>query len=219
MSEKSRNWMFEFYPESAPTNWKEVLQQTMLSICVSPIHDRDLNQTGEPKKAHYHALAIFSGPTTFQNVKKSITEKLNAPIPIIPLSLKGAYEYFTHKNNPEKFQYDKKDIIHFNMTQSMIDNILIDSDEQKYINIKKIVSIIEEANIVNYMQLVKFMIDNDEELYRTTVSNTILFRAVVEGQRYKKRDLEEANKEWKTLNELKEEIEKAKEELEKIKKE
>ncbi len=218
MSEKSRYWMFEFYPESAPTNWKEVLQQTMLPICVSPIHDRDLNQTGEPKKAHYHALAIFSGPTTFQNVKKSITEKLNAPIPIIPLSLKGAYEYFTHKNNPEKFQYDKKDIIYFNMTQSMIDNILIDSDEQKYINIKKIVSIIEEANIVNYMQLVKFMIDNDEELYRTTVSNTILFRAVVEGQRYKKRDLEEANKEWKTLNELKEEIEKAKEELEKIKK-
>ena len=49
---KKRNWAFVLYPESAPEDWRERLQQTGLQCCVSPLHDKDVNDTGGPKKAH-----------------------------------------------------------------------------------------------------------------------------------------------------------------------
>ena len=41
---KKRYWAFVLYPESAPKNWKEILQQTGLSCCVSPLHDKDIDE-------------------------------------------------------------------------------------------------------------------------------------------------------------------------------
>ena len=51
---KKRNWAFVVYPESAPEDWIEQLQKTGLQCAVSPLHDKDTDPTGEPKKAHYH---------------------------------------------------------------------------------------------------------------------------------------------------------------------
>ena len=42
--------------------------------------------------------------------KKSLTERLNAPKPIPLEQVRGYYRYLTHKDNPEKAQYDEKDI-------------------------------------------------------------------------------------------------------------
>lgn len=84
---KKRYWAFVLYPESAPEDWKEILQMTGLSCCVSPLHDKDINPTGEPKKAHYHVILCYSGPTTLKCVK-AITDQLNQPRPIaLELSL------------------------------------------------------------------------------------------------------------------------------------
>lgn len=77
---KKRNWVFLVYPDSAPSDWVSVLQSTGLSCAISPLHDRDVNPTGEPKKPHYHVIACYSGPTSY-NVVKSLTDGLNAPIP------------------------------------------------------------------------------------------------------------------------------------------
>lgn len=77
---KKRYWAFVLYPESAPENWKEILQQTGLSCCVSPLHDKDINPTGEPKKAHYHIILCYSGPTTDTH---GLTAIITAPLSLI----------------------------------------------------------------------------------------------------------------------------------------
>ena len=79
--------------------------------CVSGIctHDKDLNATGEPKKAHWHVIVTYEGPTA-QSVVERLTERLNAPKPIPLEQVRGYYRYLTHKDNPEKAQYDEKDI-------------------------------------------------------------------------------------------------------------
>ena len=110
---KKRYWAFVLYPESAPENWQDILQQTGLSCCVSPLHDKDTNPTGEPKKAHYHIILCYSGPTTEKCVK-SITDRLNQPKPIALEQVRGYFRYLTHKDNPEKYQYDEKDIVTIN---------------------------------------------------------------------------------------------------------
>ena len=36
---KKRNWAFVAYPESMPTNWLEILQETGAPIAISPLHE------------------------------------------------------------------------------------------------------------------------------------------------------------------------------------
>jgi len=106
---KKRYWCAVVYPESLPDDWQQILIESGLSCAISPLHDKDIDPTGEPKKPHYHVILCYSGPTTF-NVVKALTERLNAPHPQPLDSVKGYYRYLTHKDNPEKAQYDESKI-------------------------------------------------------------------------------------------------------------
>ena len=47
---RARAWTFIVYPESAPENWRDVLDGFHLQWACSPIHDRDVNATGNRKR-------------------------------------------------------------------------------------------------------------------------------------------------------------------------
>ncbi|MED9896568.1 MAG: Rep family protein, partial [Collinsella sp.] len=32
-------WLFEFYPDSAPENWREIINSWLVDCLVSPLHD------------------------------------------------------------------------------------------------------------------------------------------------------------------------------------
>lgn len=188
---KKRYWAFVLYPESAPENWKEILQQTGLSICVSPLHDKDINPTGEPKKAHYHIILCYSGPTTFKCVK-SITDSLNQPIPIALEQVRGYFRYLTHKDNPEKYQYNEKDITTINdfdidnyndLSVSQIKTIMVD-----------IQKIIRDHDILEYCDLLDFLLDSELFSYLDVAQNhTILFNTYITSLRNKKKNIEKNN--------------------------
>ena len=110
---KKRNWWFILYPESAPADWKDKLSQTGLQCAVSPLHDKDLDPTGEAKKPHYHIILCYSGPTSY-NVVSELTASLNCPIPQAVEQVRGCYRYFTHMDNPDKYQYPSIDIFTIN---------------------------------------------------------------------------------------------------------
>ena len=107
---KARYWWFVLYPESAREDWREWLQSIGLPFAVSPLHDKDVNPDGTEKKPHHHIIIAFNGPTTYQNVNKNICEVLGQPHPQYLFAVKGAYRYLTHADNPEKYQYDPKEI-------------------------------------------------------------------------------------------------------------
>lgn len=182
---KKRYWAFVLYPESAPENWREILQQTGLSICVSPLHDKDINPTGEQKKEHYHIILCYSGPTTFKCVK-GITDSLNQPIPIPLEQVRGYFRYLTHKDNPEKYQYNEKDITTINdfdidnyneLSVSQINSIKIELQK-----------IIRDNEIFEYCDLLDFLLDNDLLSYLDVAQNhTILFNTYITSLRNKKK--------------------------------
>lgn len=184
---KKRYWAFVLYPESAPENWREMLQQTGLSICISPLHDKDVNPTGEKKKAHYHIILCYSGPTTFKCVK-AITDSLNQPIPIPLEQVRGYFRYLTHKDNPEKYQYNDKEITTINdfdidnyndLSVSQIKTIMID-----------IQKIIRDNNIYEYCDLLDYLLDNDLLSYLDVAQNkTILFNTYITSLRNKHKKL------------------------------
>ncbi|MGQ7458465.1 Rep family protein, partial [Streptococcus suis] len=54
--QKGRDWTFIVYPESAPSNWREILDETHMRWVEFPLHDKDVNADGEIKKPHWHIL-------------------------------------------------------------------------------------------------------------------------------------------------------------------
>ena len=183
---KKRNWAFVLYPESAPANWLELLQQTGLQCAISPLHDKDLNPDGEPKKAHYHIILLYSGPTSF-NVVRSLTSSLNQPIPQPLEQVRGYYRYFTHKDNPEKAQYSESDIQTVNgfnisdfveLTRSEVNAIIL-----------KLQQIIREGDITEYCDLLDLLSDSQMNTeFEVASTHTILFDRYITSRRHKKKE-------------------------------
>jgi len=102
------------YPESVAEDWLEQLKLSGLKCAISPLHDKDEHSdpaVEDGKKAHWHVIVSWTGPTTYA-VAKTFTEKLKATIPVKLESVKGYYRYFTHMDDPDKYQYDPTQIQH-----------------------------------------------------------------------------------------------------------
>lgn len=111
MALKKRNWAFILYPESAPSVWREKLKLYGVPCAVSPVHDKDLTEDGQVKKAHYHILMAYKHPTTLNNVL-AFVESLSQPKHAEPVQdLQGYYRYLAHLDDPDKAQYKFDDIV------------------------------------------------------------------------------------------------------------
>lgn len=179
---KKRYWAFVLYPESAPENWTDILQSTGLAVAVSPLHDKDLNPDGIEKKSHYHVILAYSGPTTYNNVKALVVDTLGQPIPQPLDSVRGYYRYFTHKDNPEKFQYEEKDVRCLNGF-SIFD--FVELSKLEVVQIKQnIQKLIRELDIVEYATLLDYLMDNQmTSEYDVATSNTLLFQGYLRSRR------------------------------------
>lgn len=112
--DRTRNWTFVVYPTEgnppAPENWRDIIDEEHIQWIESPMHDKDKNADGTPKKPHIHVLVLYEGKKSFEQVKE-LTDRLNAPIPQKCANAKGLVRYFAHMDNPEKVQYSKSGII------------------------------------------------------------------------------------------------------------
>lgn len=182
---KKRNWAFVVYPESAPSDWIEQLQQRGVVGAISPLHDKDLNATGEPKKAHWHVIVTYEGPTA-QSVVERLTERLNAPKPIPLEQVRGYYRYLTHKDNPEKAQYDEKDIQTLNGFD--IRDFVEMTKSEVNAKIRIIQKMIRELDFLEYADLLDYLQDEDElaDEYDVAINHTILLNTYIKSRRYKR---------------------------------
>lgn len=178
---RARTWTLIIYPDSAPENWREIIDAEHIPWIESPKHDKDTNPDGTVKKAHWHIMLMFEGKKSFEQVKE-IADKLNAPIPQRCASPKGMVRYFIHLDNPEKFQYNKADIIahggadvdfYFKMSMSNQLDIL-----------KDIVSFIHENHVTSLMELSQYCIThgNDEWFEVISMKSTLYLNAVLKSE-------------------------------------
>lgn len=181
---KGRNWAFVMYPESMPENWFEILEETGLPFAISPLHDKDLNPTGEEKKPHYHVICQYANTTTAKNVRENVTSKVNGTIPIKLESIKGMYRYHLHLDNPEKYQYDDRDRIFINGFDISSVNALTQTEIQK---IKKdITTLIIDNDILEYADLLTLLLENDlNNLFVVASTHTIFFNTFISSRRNK----------------------------------
>ena len=184
MSVKGRNWAFVMYPDSMPVDWFEILEKTGLPFAISPLHDKDINPTGESKKPHYHVICQYGNTTTAKNVKENVCDKVNGTIPIKLESIKGMYRYHLHLDNPEKYQYDDRDRIFINGFDVSNVNSLTQTEVQKIM--KDLTSLIIDNEIYEYADLLDLLLQNDlNNMFVVASSHTIYFSTFINSRRNK----------------------------------
>lgn len=151
--DRTLNWTCVLYPESAETNWREILSEMQVRIAVSPLHDKDQNPDGTPKKAHYHIAFAFDGNKSYEQVQE-LTQALKATIPQRCHSLKGTVRYMTHMDNPEKVQYPRTDIVSYGGFD--IDSMFTPTVTQRYDVLRSIIEFVDNEEVTEFCDLVKY---------------------------------------------------------------
>lgn len=160
MATRARGFAFVLYPESAPENWREIIDSFHIKWAESPLHCFDVNETGEVKKPHWHIVLAFDDVKSIKQVTELISP-LNGTIPIILNSIKGMVRYFAHLDNPEKYQYPVDQIIgHGGMD---VADLLRLSASARYNVIRKICEYVAAADITEFYQLMDYAADYHSE--------------------------------------------------------
>lgn len=180
---RTRNWTFVVYPESAPENWRDILNEYHIEWVESPIHDKDLNATGEPKKAHIHILLLFQGVKTYEQIL-TLIEPLNCTIPQVCQSTKALVRYFAHLDNPGKYQYNPFEIIAHGGVD--LQDLLKPSASERANVLKEIFTYIADNDVTEFSDLIDYCIKNNEEwFYVISTSSTYILTQYIRSQRHK----------------------------------
>lgn len=178
-----RNWSWVVYPESAPENWRTLLDETGEKWIESPLHDKDINETtNEPKKAHWHIIISFSNKKSYKQVLK-ISEMLNAPEPVKTKNLQGSVQYLWHRNNPEKYQYNKSDVVAHNgfKYRQYLTDIGVDTDSI----LQEVIEWIKETGCSEYRDLVDYAVsERFDDWFPTVRSQTIFLNSYLRSNRH-----------------------------------
>ena len=150
---RARVWSAIVYPDSAPENWRDILDEQHLQWVESPLHEFDVYPSGELKKPHTHINLVFEGKKSYKQVRE-ILEPLNCPIPQRCHTLKGSVRYMAHLDNPEKYQYDISDIVcHGGLDLA---ELLKPSSSERYSLIAEMQDFVKENGITEFQDLFDF---------------------------------------------------------------
>lgn len=154
---RCRNWTIVVYPDSAPVDWENIINEFHIEWVKSPLHDKDLNATGEVKKAHWHVLLMFSGVKAYEQVQELI-KPLNCTIPERVHNSKALVRYMAHLDNPEKAQYSISDIVGYGGVD--IAELLRPSSSERYTLIKEMIQFISDNCIMEFKDLMDYSMEN-----------------------------------------------------------
>ena len=158
---RTRNWVFILYPESAPENWREVMDEDRVPWIESPLHDKDKNPDDTDKKTHFHIMKCYPAVKTFEQVKE-LTDSLNATIPQAVKSVVGQVRYYAHLDNPEKHQYNRSEVVGHGIDAQGI----IDTGADKMQVLMEILAFVRENNIYRFNTLVDYALRNNQTWFR-----------------------------------------------------
>jgi len=180
--QKGRDWAFVIYPESVNPNYLDILTDTHLQIAISPLHDRDIDPTGEIKKPHWHVLVRYDGPTTFQAVEE-LSKSIGGTTPIKISSARGMYRYHLHLDNPEKYQYSDKDRILLGGFNTDNLDSLTETEIDNYEN--ELIDYIEEYNITEYYLLIILLrAKNSSTLLKVAKKRTLMLNSFIKSRKF-----------------------------------
>lgn len=157
---RTRNWSIVLYPDSAPSDWRDILDNLHIEWVESPLHDKDLNADGELKKAHWHILLLFGGVKSYEQVCE-VVAPLNCPVPQRCHNAKALVRYMAHLDNPDKAQYNQSDIVPHGGVD--IADLLRPSSSERYTIINEMIAYVKDNDVIEFQDLMDYARSNEFE--------------------------------------------------------
>lgn len=168
-------WATVIYPESAPSDWLARLDELHTPLLISPLHSKDVDPDGQPKKEHYHVLAMFENPISADDFRNYVAAA-GAVGQEHVISQRGYARYLCHLDNPEKAQYQPSEVIALGGA-SWHDSILSGVDKVKMQ--QRIEEAIIDCGFYYYSDLKDWAKENEPEIYHALTmyarSETIMY--------------------------------------------
>lgn len=179
---RRRNFATVVYPESAPADWQTILQEQFIPAFISPLHDKDINPTGEPKKAHYHVMLMFEGKKSKEQAVE-VFEKIGGVGAEVVNSIRGYARYLCHLDNPEKAQYNIDDVRCIcGSDYAGTIGLAID----KYKAVREMIDFCKEYNIEAYSDLLEYASTERADWFRVLCDNgTIVMKEYLKSKSWK----------------------------------
>lgn len=181
---RSRNFATVVYPDSAPDGWQEILSQQFVPAFISPLHDKDLNPTGEPKKPHFHVVLMFDSLKA-KDQAQDIISKINGVGCEVVQSIRGYARYLCHLDNPEKAQYKQEDVR--SLCGADYPNV-IGLVTDKYKAIGEMIDFCEDNGIYSYSELLKYCRMERFDWFRVLCDNgTVVMKEYLKSKSWTER--------------------------------
>ena len=192
---KSKYFCAVLYPDSKTYDTDNVIKSLAkehLTFAVSPIHNCDVDDNGSPKKSHFHLLLSYSSATTLNNIKGwfKACGMLESDLHSVCVCASGVgyYRYLTHKDNPEKAQYNDDDIRVFNDFDGIFKKFA-NTEIDKIDKLVRIFQIVDKLNTISFHYLLQYLMLNERDLFKMLTSSSALAICVKEYQRSLQYDL------------------------------
>lgn len=182
-TDRTRNWTFLLYPDSAPEDWLDIIQSWHIEFVVSPLHNKDVNPDGTLKKEHYHVMIMYGGLKSYQQVIKQL-EPLNCTIPIIVHNVKSLVRYMAHLDNPDKYKYDITDVKCYGGID--IADLLKVTSSERYGYIKEMVEFCRDRGIIEITDLIDYAAAHNKEWFQTICDSSLfIMQSYIQSQRHR----------------------------------
>lgn len=164
---RNRNYAAIVYPDSAPSDWVQILRDKHIPAIISPCHNQDIAPDGSTKKAHYHVLLMYESLKSRAQAEECIktiggvgAESVN--------SLPAYARYLIHLDDPDKAQYDAADVIALGGADyAAVTHV---SDDTTSI-LRDIFAYIRTNQILNFARFVDICAHNNEIWFKTITSH------------------------------------------------
>ncbi len=185
---RQRNFATVVYPESAPEEWMDILADQKVPAFVSPLHNLDVNPTGEVKKEHYHVVVMFDSVKTIEQALNLFDLIGGVAFCEQIQSLRGYARYLCHLDNPEKAQYSTEDVRCFGGAD-YIATIGLATD--KYKAIAEMIDFCEENSIYSYSVLLNICRQEHYDWFRILCDcGTVVMKEYLKSRSWTHKEME-----------------------------
>lgn len=172
---RNSRWTSIVYPESASSNFLDILKEFHVPFLLSPLHDKDLDRDGVIKKAHYHLVLYFDSlksasqaQVIFDAIGGVGCQSVQSPV--------SYARYLIHADDPDKYQYLAEDVIAYGLDYMQCS---LDEKSQKYLGISDVISYVVENNIQSFSRLLIVSSQLNRHIFEVVCDNAYLVKTFI----------------------------------------
>lgn len=158
------------------------------------LHDKDINEQGQPKEPHVHAMMTFENARSLNSVARQFGDKPQY-IEAWTRNKNNGYAYLCHRTTDakDKFQYNPKDVIANFDYPALLQQISAEVTNRNSKGIKLLLDLLYNGTI-SKAELEEQLSGSQYGRYRSQIENVYAKRLQNEAEQFQQKMIEQGNR-------------------------